>query len=169
MNLRTTLCVLGVGLGVFAAAFAEEASTATTAADEPVTEPASAENASNDGQDNDGDAENTERFLVQEPSDQRAVLHFADAGGIRDWKALGDRQLLIEGTNRRWFLATFRHRCLGLRTTDAVGFVTGVAGDLSRFDSILVRDRRCYFQTFERIDEETARSLKEGRRDPSNP
>jgi hypothetical protein len=38
-------------------------------------------------------------------ADNRAVIRFADLGGIEDWRADGDDAILIEGRNDRWYRA----------------------------------------------------------------
>jgi hypothetical protein len=89
-----------------------------------------------------------------------AVLHFANLNGIRSWKVLADGSLLVEGRNRRYFVATFFERCLELPHAAAVGFVTDVTGDLTKFDSILVRGERCHFRTLEEVSAEAAKALR---------
>lgn len=95
-------------------------------------------------------AEEGEEKKSEESSD-RAVIHFADLGGIRDWRADGSDAILIEGLNGRWYRATFFGPCIGLRFQESIGFVTDPGGSLDRFGSILVDGQRCWFRTFERI------------------
>jgi hypothetical protein len=93
------------------------------------------------------------------PEEKPAVLHFADLGGIRDFRAVGDA-LFVQGTNRRWFRATFFGRCLHLRNAEAIGFVTEPGGSLDRFSSILVDGERCVFRSFERAEPPARREPK---------
>ncbi len=81
---------------------------------------------------------------------ERAVLRFADLGGIRDWRADTDKAILIEGQNKNWYRATFYAPCVGLRFANTVAFVTEPDGGLDRFSSILVQGERCWFKSFER-------------------
>lgn len=83
---------------------------------------------------------------------KRAVIHFADLGGIKDWRAVDRETLYIEGRNKRWFKATFMGPCTGIMFIDAIAFVTGPSGDLDKFCSIFVDGRRCHFRTFEPVD-----------------
>lgn len=82
---------------------------------------------------------------------ERAVLRFADIGGIRDWQAAenGD-SLLIEGRNRQWYRATFWGSCPEINFSTTIGFVTSQpTGDLDGFSSVIAEGRRCFFRTFE--------------------
>lgn len=97
---------------------------------------------------------------VTASSAEMAVLHFADMHGIRSWRALQDGNLLIEGRNDKFFVATFFGPCPELRWASAVGFVTDATGDLTKFDSILVRGERCHFRSLEQIAPEIAKALK---------
>lgn len=86
------------------------------------------------------------------PPGPSAVLHFADLGGIRDWRPAdnGDA-ILIEGRRGEWYKATFFGPCTSLRFANTIAFATDTTGDLDKFSSILTRDERCYFRTFERV------------------
>jgi hypothetical protein len=91
--------------------------------------------------------------LAAADDEERAVLHFADMNGIKDWrptKADGADAILIEGRNDMWYRATFRAPCPEVRFAPSVSFVTDSLGNLDRFTSILVEGKRCDFKTFER-------------------
>jgi hypothetical protein len=90
------------------------------------------------------------------------VIHFADLGGIRDFRALDDQTLLIQGTNRRWFRARLWGSCIGLRTAERIAFVTEPGGDLGRFSAIFVEGRRCAFRSFEPSAPPPKRGEKKG-------
>lgn len=83
---------------------------------------------------------------------ERAVLRFADLGGIQDWRATDDGALLVEGVNGNWYRATFWGPCYELRFTDTIAFVTNPPGDLDKFSSILADGNRCWFRTFEKVE-----------------
>jgi hypothetical protein len=84
-------------------------------------------------------------------SAERAVIHFADLGGIENWRPAEDGDaILIEGRNGNWYRATFLGVCPEVHFETAIAFVTDVTGDLDRFGSIIADGRRCYFETFER-------------------
>lgn len=88
----------------------------------------------------------------QDGNPKRAVIHFADLGGIKDWRAVDRKTLYIEGRNRRWFKVTFMGPCTGIMFTEAIGFVTDATGDLDKFSAVFVDGRRCHFRTFEPAD-----------------
>lgn len=81
----------------------------------------------------------------------RAVIRFADYGGIENWRAGRDGSLLIEARNGNWYRATFHGSCHDLKFAQRIGFVTDVVGNLDKFSSILVDGRRCWFRSFEQI------------------
>jgi len=82
-----------------------------------------------------------------------AVIRFADYGGIQNWRAADDGSLLIEARNRNWYRATFTAPCRDLKFEQSIGFVTDVVGHLDKFSSVMVGDQRCWFKTFEQIDD----------------
>lgn len=86
----------------------------------------------------------------------RAVIHFADLGGIDDWRAEGSDAIQIRGRNGQWYRATFFGSCIGLQFADTIAFVTDSTGDLDRFASLLVDGDRCWFRTLEKIPDPTA-------------
>lgn len=88
---------------------------------------------------------------------ERAVIHFADLGGIKDWRPGPDDSLFIEGRNGNWFRATFFGSCYEVKFANAIGFVTDPTGDLDKFSSILVDGRRCWFRTLERTTKPESR------------
>lgn len=90
------------------------------------------------------------------PPGPGASLHFADLGGIRNWRADGDEALLIEGRRGQWFRATFFSPCPDVRFANTIAFVTDTTGDLDKFSSIIARGRRCYFDSFERVPDPDA-------------
>ncbi len=86
------------------------------------------------------------------PAGPSAVLHFADLGGIRDWRSVDNgRAVLIEGRRGQWYRATFFSPCTSLPFANTIAFATDATGDLDKFSSILTRNERCYFRTFERV------------------
>ncbi|MBT5330190.1 MAG: hypothetical protein HOL48_00205 [Porticoccaceae bacterium] len=86
-------------------------------------------------------------------SQQRAVIHFADLGGIKNWRALGNDAIEIESRSGDWYHVEFWNHCYGLRSANSIAFVTEPNGDLDRYSSIYVgRGESCQFRTFERMD-----------------
>ncbi|MBC7985648.1 MAG: hypothetical protein H7X93_03120 [Sphingomonadaceae bacterium] len=70
-------------------------------------------------------------------------IPFADHGGIRDWDAMENDVLLIEGRNDRWYRAELYGPCLGLRFEEALGFESSPGGHFDRFSSVHTRDDEC--------------------------
>jgi hypothetical protein len=88
-----------------------------------------------------------------EPDEQRAGIPFADLGGIRSWRADGDRGIYVQGRRGQWYYAEFFGPCIGLRFSDQVAFITNAGtAQLDRFSSILVDGERCHFRSFEEIE-----------------
>jgi hypothetical protein len=77
-----------------------------------------------------------------------ASIPFADMGGVRDWRADGDRGIWIQATGGRWYYARFLGPCVGLDFRDRVGFMTEPGGDLDKFSAVFADGQRCSFQTF---------------------
>lgn len=92
----------------------------------------------------------------QPPPGPGAVLHFADLGGIRNWRADGKDAILVEGRRGQWYRATFFGPCPEIRFATTIAFVTDTTGDLDKFSSIVARGDRCYFRSFERIPDPDA-------------
>jgi len=91
------------------------------------------------------------------PDGPSAVLRFADLGGIRDWRSVDNgRAVLIEGRRGQWYRATFFSPCSSLPFANTIAFATDTTGDLDKFSSILTRNERCYFRTFERVPDPDA-------------
>jgi len=89
-----------------------------------------------------------------------AEIHFADLGGIDEWRAEGINSMLIKGVNDKWYRATFFSECFPLPWSEKVAFVTNPDGTLNRFSSILVGGQQCYFKKFESIPEPESKSSK---------
>lgn len=85
---------------------------------------------------------------------QRTVMHFADLGGIKNWRPVDGKTdgLLIEGRNDHWYRATFWAPCPEVHYALAIAFVTEPDGSLDQFGSVLVDGDRCHFKTFERTE-----------------
>lgn len=89
------------------------------------------------------------------PAD-RAAIHFADYGGIRNWRADSDHELYVEARNDKWYKATFFGPCWGLRSAIGIGFVSDMGSTVDRYSSIIVRRPgngiiECHFRTFEEL------------------
>ncbi len=85
-----------------------------------------------------------------------AAIHFVDLGGVRDWRAEGSEALLIQGADGTWYRATFYGPCFGLQFRERLAFVTDGMNQIDRFSSVLVDRERCWFRTFDRVEEPTS-------------
>lgn len=85
-------------------------------------------------------------------AEDRVAIHFADLGGIKNWRPDSGDSLLVEGRNSQWYRATFWGPCHELKFHESIAFVTSSGGDLDKFGSILVGGERCWFRTFRKVD-----------------
>lgn len=76
----------------------------------------------------------------------RKALRRVREGSFNEWRPVGNDTLLLFGTNRMGWRATFPVPCPGLESAEAISFVTPATGDIEEYDSILLDDgTRCYF------------------------
>jgi hypothetical protein len=94
------------------------------------------------------------RAQVEDAEKSHASIEFVSLGGIDDWRAEGNRAMLIKGLNGGWYRAEFFAPCAGLQFRNRVAFVTDGTDRLDRFSSILVDGERCWFRSFDKIDPE---------------
>lgn len=88
------------------------------------------------------------------PPAGRAVIDFAQfRGRIKDWRAVGNDAILIQDSSNNWYRADFMSRCQGLPFAETIGFVTDATNQIDRFSSIMVRHERCWFRSFQRVEE----------------
>ena len=83
-------------------------------------------------------------------------INFVDYGAIVDWRAKGDKALLIKTADDKWYRAAFRFPCLELPFAETIGFVTSPKGQLNRFSSVIARNEYCRFDSLEEIAEPSA-------------
>jgi hypothetical protein len=75
---------------------------------------------------------------------------------IEDWKALSNDSLIIRTNDGKRYRATLMGRCIGLKFTDTIAFVTRGERSVDRYAGIMLPDgSRCYFKTFEAISQPT--------------
>jgi hypothetical protein len=91
---------------------------------------------------------------IEDQEQRHASIEFVSLGGIDDWRAEGNRAMLIKGLNGSWYRAEFSVPCSGLQFRDRVAFVTDGTDRLDKFSSILVNGERCWFRSFDKIDPE---------------
>lgn len=82
-------------------------------------------------------------LAIAPTSAPQARIAFANHGGIRNWQAVGDDALLIEGTGGVWYLARLQGvGASDLAFVEAVAFITDPGGSLGQFDAVLIKGRR---------------------------
>lgn len=72
-----------------------------------------------------------------------AYIPFANSGGIRDWRALDEKGLYVQGPKRQWYYATLIGPCYGLPWAHSIAFVTNPADSFDKFSAVLVQNNRC--------------------------
>ena len=73
---------------------------------------------------------------------------------IDEWKALSSEALVIRTNDGKRYRATLMGKCIGLKFTDTIAFVTRGERSVDRFAGIMLPDgSRCYFKTFEAISQ----------------
>lgn len=93
---------------------------------------------------------------------REAAIHFADHGGVDDWRADGDSTIYFKDQRRRWYRAELFGPCFDLPYTEHIGIDARPGGTLDKFGAIYVRGQRCSFRSFEQVEGPPAR--RKGRR-----
>jgi hypothetical protein len=94
---------------------------------------------------------------------------------IEDWKVLSNESLVIRTNDGKRYRATLMGRCIGLKFTDTIAFVTRGERTVDRYAGIMLPDgSRCYFKTFEAVSQptdsrEAPLKAPTGRRPPAAP
>lgn len=92
-----------------------------------------------------------------------AYIPFANHGGIRDWRADGNKGIWVQASSRAWYYAQFSFPCNNLNFVDAVRFNTEPGGELNRWSSVRVRHGGvCYFKNFEPSDGPAPKAKSQG-------
>jgi hypothetical protein len=76
-----------------------------------------------------------------------ASIPFANMGSIRNFDAVNDHTIYIEDVHGQWYRATTMGPCIDLPFANAVGFDVRGTGTLDKFSSVIVKDRRCAFES----------------------
>jgi hypothetical protein len=104
---------------------------------------------------------------------EEVSIPFANHGGIRDWRADGDRGIWVQDIHNKWYYGRFMSPCIGLQFAEAVRFRTGPAGELDRWGAVRARNTgNCVFTSFVRSDgppKKSDRKLKAGEPAPATP
>lgn len=81
----------------------------------------------------------------------RVVIPFANSGGIQDWRAVGEKAILLKARNNQWYRATFNRRCFNLNDslTRSIGFKAGPTGSFDKHSEIIVDGQTCHVNKLE--------------------
>lgn len=74
-------------------------------------------------------------------------IPFAGSGGIRDWRADGNRALFIQGTGGKWYRAELMSPCHGLNFANTIRFVPEPSDRFDRFSKIVVDGQACHVRS----------------------
>jgi hypothetical protein len=93
---------------------------------------------------------------------------------IEEWKLLANESLVIRTNDGQHYRATLSGRCIGLKYTDTIAFVTRGARSVDHYAGIMLPDgSRCYFKTFAAIPPPSGSlaplTAPTGRRPPATP
>lgn len=91
---------------------------------------------------------------------KEAAIHFADSGGIYDYKAVNDHELYIQSRDRSWYKAELLGPCDGLQYATGIGFQTEPSGDLTKFGAVLVNGHRCVVTSLVAIEGKPPKNAK---------
>jgi len=80
-----------------------------------------------------------------------ATINFVDHGSIRDWRAEGNKAILIETVHNRWYRAEFSTPCYDLPWAEGIALKTHPKGKLNKFSAVVTRYQRCHFRSLEEI------------------
>lgn len=85
------------------------------------------------------------------PISDRVIIPFANNGGIQDWRAVGEKAILLKARNNQWYRASFNRRCFNLdnNLTRDIGFKAGPTGSFDKHSEIIVDGQTCRVDTLE--------------------
>jgi len=86
------------------------------------------------------------------PKVKQAAIHFADNGGIYDYKAVNDHMLYIQSRDRTWYRAELFGPCSGLQFATGIGFEPEPGGDFTKYGSVVVGGLKCKVQSLTQIE-----------------
>lgn len=81
-----------------------------------------------------------------------AYIPFVNHGGVRDWRADGDRTIYFQDAHRRWYKAELMSPAFDLPFTEFIAIDGGPSDRLDSFGSVYVKGQRYPFRSFEAID-----------------
>ena len=82
-----------------------------------------------------------------QPPAKEASIPFVNSGSIRDWRAIGTRDLYIQDVHGQWYHAKLMSSCTDLPYAETIGFKTQGLDTLDHFGTLIVRGRPCPIQS----------------------
>ena len=87
------------------------------------------------------------------PAREEVRSPFASFGGIRNFRAVGDDVVYLEGTHRRWYRAELNGPCINLPAALRIGFDTRYNGStLDNSSTLIVGGEACRIMSLTRAD-----------------
>lgn len=81
-----------------------------------------------------------------------AAIHFANHGGVDDWRADGDSAIYFKDNRRRWYRAELFSPAFDLPYVEHIAIDSSPSGTLDKWGAIYVRGQRYVFRSFEAVD-----------------
>lgn len=75
-------------------------------------------------------------------SGQEVEIPFVRQSGVRDWRPVDDRHVLLQGDQGQWYLVTLQAPSLALAYAEAIGFDTLPSGALARLGALIIQGIR---------------------------
>ncbi len=74
---------------------------------------------------------------------QETAIHFANSGGIYDYRATDDLVLHVQSRDKSWYKVQLVGPCSGLTFATGIGFEADSSGDFTKFSKVVVGDQKC--------------------------
>lgn len=74
---------------------------------------------------------------------QESAIHFANHGGIHDYKPVNDHLLYVQSRDRSWYRVELLAPCSGLNFAVGIKFEPEPNGDFTRFSHVRVNGDSC--------------------------
>jgi hypothetical protein len=83
---------------------------------------------------------------------RQAAIHFANHGGVDDWRAEDSDTIYFKDNHRRWYRAELFSSAFDLPYANQIGIDASPSGTLDKWGAIYVRGQRYVFRSFEPVD-----------------
>jgi hypothetical protein len=85
-------------------------------------------------------------------ANKQATIPFVDYGGVQDWRATPQGDLLLRGNGANYYRAQFIGPCPNLKFGMRIGIPGGAMDSLDKFSTIYVGRDACPLKSLTRID-----------------